>query len=77
MLSFVFIALSFVVTVVVSVEDNSTASCTKYDCNQNGLCVGTKQQFSCLCDFGFSGVYCQYCKRDSLIIVTMPYRSSV
>lgn len=45
-------------------EHNSPISvsgtiCESSDCNSNGICIGTKNQFSCVCNFGYAGDRCQ------------------
>uniref|UniRef100_A0A0K0EXE7 Eyes shut (inferred by orthology to a D. melanogaster protein) n=1 Tax=Strongyloides venezuelensis TaxID=75913 RepID=A0A0K0EXE7_STRVS len=36
-----------------------TIPCTSSDCNNNGVCVGTKGAYSCICKLGFLGERCQ------------------
>ncbi|CEF70699.1 Eyes shut [Strongyloides ratti] len=36
-----------------------TIPCTSSDCNNNGVCIGSKGAFSCICKLGFIGDRCQ------------------
>lgn len=38
--------------------------CTLDDCNSNGLCVGNKLTFTCICNVGYSGLRCEIGKRN-------------
>uniref|UniRef100_A0AC35U9S5 EGF-like domain-containing protein n=1 Tax=Rhabditophanes sp. KR3021 TaxID=114890 RepID=A0AC35U9S5_9BILA len=37
----------------------ATILCTASDCSNNGICVGTKAAFSCMCKIGFTGTRCE------------------
>lgn len=36
-----------------------TIICNSADCNNKGLCIGTKANYVCLCNLGYAGRQCQ------------------
>ncbi|CAD5225180.1 unnamed protein product [Bursaphelenchus xylophilus] len=38
---------------------NPWTLCSSSDCNNNGVCLGTKNKFVCMCNLGFSGKQCE------------------